>query len=331
MSLLIPTQDDYKDAHGDPAQQEEYYKLWDKLRLERNSDGQLKYPWDFEVVHGFFKQSDPKTDDLNFNYATDHMGRLKSWPAIISELVELNKNAPDNVEYKLIFLARHGNGYHNEIVTKYGLDEWNRELHKLGEFNGIKYGPDPELTELGLAQAKENHDLWENELKEGAPIPSKFYVSPLQRSCRTLQITWDGLKPEEKHPQVLEKIRETIGKNLCDKRSPKSVIDERFGKYGFETEGGIVDEEDILFKTDKRETMIEQTLRIMGFLQDLFNEDCDKELGKVDKKEAEENIFISTTTHAGTIRAFILAINHRNYTIPTGGMLPAVVKGTKRQ
>ncbi|CAK9436151.1 uncharacterized protein LODBEIA_P07090 [Lodderomyces beijingensis] len=329
MSLLIPTQDDYDDAHANQDQQEIWVKKWQELRREKDPvSGKLKYPWDFEVVPGFFKQSDPATDDLNFNYATDHMGRLKSWREIITELKQLNAGAGDNVEYKLLFLARHGNGYHNQVVTRYGIDAWEKELHALGDVDGIHYGPDPELTELGIAQAKENHDLWADELKQGAPIPAKFFVSPLQRSCNTLKITWQDLKPDDKHPVVVEKIRETIGKNLCDKRSPKSTIDARFGPAGFNTDD-ILEEDDVYFLHDKRETMAEQTTRIMQFVQELFESDCD-ECGRVDKLKAEENIFISTHSHAGTIRCFILAVKHRNYTISTGGMLPVVVKGTRR-
>ncbi|KAI5963653.1 uncharacterized protein KGF55_002533 [Candida pseudojiufengensis] len=327
-SLLIPTENDYLDAHGEQAEQKEYNELWtNKLSKERDENGQLKFPWTFEVVQGFFKQSDPATDDRTFNYVNEHMGRLKTWEQITGELLKLNQEAPDDVEYKLLFLARHGQGYHNTIVEKYSIELWNKELHKLGDYDGIHYGPDPELTEKGIKQAQENHQLWEDEIKNGAPIPDKFYVSPLQRSCNTLKITWDGLKPDSKTPFIKEKLRETIGKNLCDKRSSKSIIKDRFGIYGFNTDG-ITEEEDVYF-TDTRESMVDQSIRINEFLQELFNSDCNKD-GKVDKKLSLSNIFISTHSHAGTIRAFLNVLFHRNFTISTGGMIPVVVKGKKR-
>ncbi|KAI3402692.2 PMU1 [Candida oxycetoniae] len=328
MSLLIPTYNDYTDAHEGSAQQEQYYKEWEKLKTKRNDQGRLEFPWDFEVVQGFFKQSDPNTNDEVFNYATDHMGRLKPWSEIISRLSEMNRSAPENVEYKLLFLARHGNGYHNFVVEKYGIEAWSAKYHSMEEVDGIRYAPDPELTELGIAQAEENHQFWVSELNEGAPIPSKFYVSPLQRSCKTLQITWKDLKPQDKHPLVVEKIRETIGLNLCDKRSSKSKINERFGKFGYNTDG-ITEEEDVYFTYDKRETMIEQSVRVNEFLQQLFESDCYTD-GKVNKSLAEESTFISTHSHAGTIRCFLNVIKHRNFTISTGGMIPVVIKGTRR-
>ncbi|KAI5968665.1 PMU1 [Candida margitis] len=326
-SLLIPTENDYLDAHAGASQQEQYKQLWHtELKTKRDSKGQLEFPWEFQVVQGFFKQSDSKTDDKVFNYATDHMGRLKPWKVIIDDLLQLNQEAPDNVEYKLLFLARHGNGYHNQIVETYGLDRWNKELHKLGKFGDIEYGPDPQLTPLGMAQAEENHRLWQQELQEGAPIPSKFYVSPLQRSCNTLQITWADLKPKSIVPQVDELIRETCGRNLCDKRSPKRVIQQRFPDFNTD---GVVDEEDVLYHDDERETMINQSIRINKFLQKLFDLDYDAKNGKVDKKLAEEDTFIATYSHAGTIRCFINVLGHRNFTISTGGMIPVVIKGTR--
>ncbi|CCG20856.1 hypothetical protein CORT_0A04680 [Candida orthopsilosis Co 90-125] len=327
-SLLIPTENDYLDAHAGAEQQQQYKQLWETtLKNKRGPQGQLEFPWEFETVQGFFKQSDTKTDDAVFNYATDHMGRLKPWKNIILQLTQLNQEAPDNVEYKLLFLARHGNGFHNQVVETYGLDRWNKELHKLGKIDGIEYAPDPQLTPLGIAQAEENHRLWQQELKEGAPIPSKFFVSPLQRSCNTLQITWNDLKPKAIIPRIDELIRETIGKNLCDKRSPKRTIQQRFPEFNTD---GVVDEEDVLFGDDERESMIDQSIRINRFLQNLFESDYNLGDGKVDKKKAEEDTHIATYSHAGTIRCFINVLGHRNFTISTGGMIPIVVKGTRR-
>ena len=74
--------------------------------------------------------------------------------------------------------------------------------------------------------------------------------------------------------------------------------------------------------------MPEQSLRLNGYLQDLFEQDCKS--GKVDKKLAVDNIFISTTSHSGTIRSVINVVGHRNFTVSTGGMLPIVVKATRR-
>jgi Fructose-2,6-bisphosphatase len=325
MSYLIPTQNDYEDAHSGLEQEVEYRQVFENKKNDKDSKGNWKYPWTFEVINGFFKQSEASTDDLKFNYALDNFGRLLEWKDIISNLQSLNENAKENESYKLIFFARHGQGFHNVCVNTYGIEAWNTKWHSM-ETDGINtWAPDPMLTELGIKQAKENNQAWKQQMDLGAPMPSKFYVSPLQRSSHTLVHTWNGLKPDTLRPIVVESIRETIGSNLCDKRSTKTVIDQRFGGNGFITDQ--ITEEDELF-TERRETMVEQSLRVNEFLQSLFEEDV--ESNQVEKKKVLENTFISTTSHAGTIRCFVNVLGHRHFTISTGGMIPIVVKATRK-
>lgn len=329
MSLLIPTVTDYEDAHGQESEEVTYQEKLTQLSDKKDSNGNLVYPWTFETINGFFKQSDPSTDDLKFNYATEDFGRTKSWPEIIEELERLNKEAGENECYKLMFFARHGQGFHNVCVNKYGLDEWHRKWHALSTDGEIVWAPDPMLTDLGVDQAKENNQAWKAQIAQGAPIPAKFYVSPLQRSSYTLVYTWGDIKPEEKRPLVTDSIRETIGINLCDKRSTKSVIRERFDKHGFIIDD-LLTEEDELYERDTREQLHEQAIRVNGFLQGLFNEDWDLKASALDEKKKLQNSVISTTSHAGTIRSFIMVLGHRHFTISTGGMIPILVKGTRK-
>lgn len=104
------------------------------------------------------------------------------------------------------------------------------------------WGPDPDLTCLGEAQAREVHQAWRAALglADGAgrapepapkpamrpPLPQVLCSSPLRRSLHTLCLTWRGLLPL-RPPQpvhVREHWREVIGKNTCDQRSTKSDI-----------------------------------------------------------------------------------------------------------
>lgn len=325
MSLLIPTENDYADAHGDVEGTLEYAKRIAECQGDRNAENKLLYPWKFEAVKGFFKQTDEATDDLKFRYTEENFGRLKSWDEITAALEKLNAEAADNESYKLVFFARHGQGYHNVIVEKYGLKAWQEKWHNQTTDGEIVYAPDPMLTELGINQAKENNAAWKQEVQLGAPIPQSFYVSPLQRSSWTCVLTWEGIT--EPRPLVTEAIRETLNVNLCDKRSSKLVIELRFQKYGFRIEDGF-SEEDTLFKDHDRETLAQQALRVNGFLQKLFDNEWNGT--KVDRTRAHENTVISTTSHAGTIRAFITVLGHRMFTISTGGMIPVVVKATRQ-
>ncbi|KAG7195002.1 uncharacterized protein KQ657_004114 [Scheffersomyces spartinae] len=324
VSLLISNECDYLDAHGDQDQVLRYKKY----QAERMNDPKLskEYPWTFEVVDGIFQQSDSSTEDRTFSYVENNFGRLKSWQEISDTLDSLNANAASNVSYKLIFCARHGQGYHNYIVEKYGLEQWHAKWHCLGTDGEVTYGPDAMLTELGMNQAKENHQAWKKELALGAPIPDAFYVSPLQRSSWTLQMTWDGLRPQEKQPIVTENLRETLGVNLCDKRSTRLVIESRFKPHGFVIEEGF-SEEDKLWLPDYREEYFEQSIRVDQFLQSLFNREWDEKSNLIIKQNQHK--VVSTTSHAGTIRGFITVLGHRPFTISTGGMIPIFVKATR--
>lgn len=308
MSLLIPSQNDYIDARAGYKLLPQYHQRLGKLeKLE-------EFKWEFLVVQGFFKQSDGATDDLAFNYATHDFGITKPWDQIIEELNQLNANADENTRYKLLFNARHGQGYHNVVVLKYGSEEWHRKWHKYDRDGDIIIGPDPELTELGIAQARENHDVWTKQLEKGCPLPTRFFASPLQRSCKTLLETMQGLWPQGTKVIVTDRIREIIGYHLCNKRSPKLTVIERFGQYGFEPEASMTEEDEEY--GDDEEPFDDMCLRLNKFLQYLFEYD---------------DTVISTTSHGGVIKCLLAVLGHRNFTISTGGMIPVVVKATKIQ
>lgn len=325
----VPTQADFQDAHLSLTGEEQKYR--EKLQEyseTRFNNTDLVYPWSFETVPGFFKQADDKTNDMEFDYLQEGFGKLKPWEQVQKEIEQLNANASDNEVYKIIFCGRHGQGYHNVIVSKYGYEEWDKKWHSLTKDGDITYAPDPELTSLGIEQAKANNEAWKREIKAGCPIPTKFYSSPLQRSCYTLLYTWDGI-PQKNPPVITETIRETMGLNLCDKRSPRQTIKDRFGPHGFIIDD-LVTERDDLYLNVYREKLHEHAIRVNSFLQSVFDQDWNPDECKVDKKSALENSYVSTTTHAGCIRAFILVVGHRRFTIPTGGMIPLVVKATRR-
>lgn len=306
MSLLIPNAQDYKDAR---AGNEGLLQFHEKLKDLRQ---RKQVQWTFEVEQGYFYQSVDTTDDLKFNYATSDFGVTRGWNEIVDELHQANTRDP-NIHYKLLFLARHGQGYHNIIVNKYGSEAWRNKWHALETDGDIKYAPDPELTDLGIAQAHENNQVWSEQLKKGCPLPTKFFVSPLQRLCETLRLTMKGLMVKDQKIIICERIREIIGYHLCNKRSTKSIIVDRFAKYGFEPEDGFTEQDELY--SDKEETFEENCLRVNSFLQDLFSTYDDE--------------VINITSHGGTIKCFLAVTGHRNFTISTGGMIPIVLKATK--
>lgn len=326
-SLLIPSARDRVDSHADLDQDELYYEQISQLQNTPGSTHKDAYPWTFSPVPGFFKQTDPNTDDLVFNYTEEDLGRLHSWQDIVEQIDELNKRSPENECYKVLFLARHGEGWHNVASHKYPAEEWMRKWRFLGTDGELTWGPDADLTELGIRQAEENNMVWKDQIAKGAPIPSKFYVSPLKRSCRTLNYTWEDIDIPK--PIVVEKLRETIGIHLCHKRSTKSEINKGFPSFQFEPGFSETDELEKAYSVN-RERLHEQFLRINEFLQELFEQDWENINERINAEQLKDSTFLSITSHAGTIRSFITVINHRKFTIPTGGMIPIVVKGTRR-
>lgn len=89
----------------------------------------------YTVMEGFFKQSDERTDDRTYDAVStilfvgtvretdpfmklaDSFGLLLSgddrWARFKQRLELLNQHAPRDVAYKVLYLARHGQGQHN--------------------------------------------------------------------------------------------------------------------------------------------------------------------------------------------------------------------------
>lgn len=275
------------------------------------------FKWSFSVVSDVFKQLLPTTDESTFDYLSENMGRLHLWQEIHDKIAQWNSEAPHDTHYKLFILARHGQGYHNLANLKYGEKVWNEHWLRTTGDGDIVWAPDPELTELGIAQAAENNKLFKTEIASGMKVPSRWYSSPFRRSADTLIGSWkDIVDLKEVKPHIKEDFRETLGVHLCDKRSPRSVVAEKYEHQGFIIEEGF-EEEDIYFKDDYREPVWEQALRQNRGFQHVF-----------DTTNKEDDV-INVTSHSCSIKAQLLVLGHRHFTIGTGGLIPVVVKGVR--
>lgn len=320
---FLPEENDWTDAHGCPEEDEIFWKKILDLRNAAHRKGEQIYPWNLSSVQGIFKQSLEHVDDMKFNYITENFGVIGSWEDAIKRVNELNSHAADNESYKMFLLARHGQGWHNVGFRKHGKESWVNKWRFLPGDGEITWGPDADLTEIGLAQARCNNDALKKQIKNGAPIPAKMYVSPLKRSCKTLKLTWKGI--ETPRPIVKENLRETIGLNLCHRRSNKSDISDLFPDFQFED--GF-SEYDVLHESyQEKERLHEQFIRITEFLQEVFEEEWNG--SSIDKKKRFDEQIISVTCHAGTIRAFLTVTSHRMFTIPTCGIIGVVIKGMR--
>lgn len=168
------------------------------------------------IGYGIFAQDDPATSDSKFNYLKNDFGLILpgSWPALSTKLACLQEDADRiyhnshqtiQTKYKVIFVARHGQGYHNLAIEIYGQKAWDEYWSKIDTDGNIVWGPDPELTPLGIEQAKRNNLAWKKQISEkSAPVPQVFFVSPFTRATDTAMYTWANItKPAVFTPAVV--------------------------------------------------------------------------------------------------------------------------------
>ncbi|KAI5952894.1 PMU3 [Candida jiufengensis] len=310
---------DIVDSQIDSNSRKRYLK-----KLENYQNNSKSY-WEYSVVPNIFKQSQKDTDESNFNYLDEHFGKIGEWDDIIAQLNKLNNHASPNECYKILFLFRHYTGFHNLAHLKYGDDAWNNHWSKLNGDDEYIWGPDANLTPESIEIAKQNSIKIAKELQNNSKndkeliLPKKFYVSPLSRAIDTLYHTWNKIVDlKSNNPLIQENWRETMGVHTCDKRSSRSIIDEKFISKGFKIEDSLT-EEDELYQDDYRETIDEQAFRMYNELQNVFS----------DTSKNEDVILI--TSHSGSIRAQLMVLGHRSFAVQTGGMIPVFVKAVKKE
>jgi len=193
--------------------------------------------------------------------------------------------------------------------------------YKSKEFADDEYawGPDPDLTPLGVEQAQGAKNAWVLGRQEGVPLPEAMYCSPFRRAIRTCHITFGGwFLPQDVHgdvngiyPIIIEDFRETLGVHTCDLRSPRSKIEAEFGPL-FKFENGFV-EDDELWTKDHRELGEEHDVRTRRALAEIM---------------AVDGAFVSVTVHDGVIRSVLRVTGHRTWQMQTGGVIPLLIKAS---
>ncbi|KAK8861615.1 hypothetical protein IAR55_002438 [Kwoniella newhampshirensis] len=274
----------------------------------------------FEVVQGYFLQNGPEPQHLEFEEILKrNFGLLdespERWHNLKASVKKMQSEAEEGVIYKVLFLGRHGQGWHNFAANKYGVDPWEDYWAFLYGDGEITWGPDPELTPLGISQARAVQKCWKEQALVGAPITKeemRWYLSPLTRTGQTMQESWGDMLAGT--PEVWEDFREIYGGHTCDKRSTKTQIQKRFPTFSIE-EGFT--ENDELWKADDRETDAHMQYRSQRAMDRLFGEDGTKET------------FISITGHSAHFRNLLAVLNHQPYPLATGEMIPVVVKATR--
>ncbi|KAI1175217.1 phosphoglycerate mutase-like protein [Nemania sp. FL0916] len=287
----------------------------------------------YTTIGGFFVQDDPATDPSTFDYTAvnyglvnrsyptdrefDRYGRKTQWQRFEYYVDTLNRNADKDTQYKVLFMARHGEGFHNAAESYYGTPAWNCYWGPL-DGNGTVVWRDARLTDAGLAQCTKAHSFWKNALAvEKIPAPQTYYSSPLTRSSTTANLTFNGLAlPRDRPfaPTIKEMLREGISIRSCDERSTKTEIAAMLP--GFRFEAGFTETDELWEgREDKGETNDAQLIRAKAVLDDIFTHD--------------KSTWISLTSHSGQISNNLSVLGHRAFSLSTGQAIPALVKARR--
>ena len=96
--------------------------------------------WKFEAVPRIFRDlselqtcpenkfaTQPSLGLLTRTYPCDDplADDLRDWTRFRRYVSHLNEQAPENVSYKVLYLTRHGVGFHNQKHHEVGTEEWN--------------------------------------------------------------------------------------------------------------------------------------------------------------------------------------------------------------
>ncbi|KAL4741399.1 histidine phosphatase superfamily [Aspergillus similis] len=330
----------------------------------------------YTTVLGYFIQDDPSTDPSTFDYTSHNFGlldrpydadtislssktqNLTQWQRFHAQLHYLNAQAPAHVQYKLLFLGRHGEGWHNAAEDYYGTPAWNCYWSLL-RGNGTNTWFDADLTPNGIAQAQVAQDYWLAQYKEQKiHFPDVYYSSPMTRALKTANITFGALPLPQIHaapfvPTVKEGFREGISMHTCDERRTKTYIQDLFPNWVIE-EG--FSEEDELWSGLEAESSEAQDLRSRRALDDVFfpndalhshskrkrasrtNGVCNAPTpspvqgglgngngnGKGNSKTSD--LVISITAHSGEISSILRVIKHQAFKLSTGAVIPVLVR-----
>jgi broad specificity phosphatase PhoE len=216
------------------------------------------------------------------------------------------------VQYKVLFMGRHGEGYHNVAEAYYGTPAWNvrppqsTPIITITDFNNFKsqcyyskldgngtvVWADAHLTPNGVVQAQKAHAFWSSRIQvQKIPTPQSYYTRPLSRCLQTANITFSRLQLPSRHPfipEVKELFREGISGHTCDRRSSKTYIHENFPSYRIEDGFTEIDE---LWVALHGETDVGEDIRSKKVLDRVFG--------------ADDNTWISITSHSGEIASIL--------------------------
>lgn len=286
----------------------------------------------FHAPPGYFLPSSSTTNASTFDPTTTNFGLISQpypsdstlditgptdWERFVHYLRTLNSAVAPGTTHKLLFLSRHGQGYHNLAESYYGTPAWNCHYSALpgDPLSDVRW-VDARLSRLGKQQAAAQTTFWRKQLSvRKTPVPQAWYVSPMERACHTAQITFEPLNHESAinfKPLIKEKLREENGIHTCDQRSPRSAIAARYPNFSIED--GFT-EEDRLYDPVYRETHEAHTARVSTLLDDILS-----------SEPGQAADVLSMVAHGGAINAILRAVGHREFPVSVGSAIAVFIQ-----
>ncbi|KAL6936602.1 related to Probable phosphomutase PMU1 [Hanseniaspora guilliermondii] len=266
----------------------------------------------------YFQVEPTLNSGIDTNYAfVKPFDKYKSIQEIISKIEDLPNT-------RLFILARHGQGYHNAAVERYGEDVWDAKWAFKNGDGVLEDWNDANLTSKGINQVKRTGKVVFGEKMKGL-WPDSYYCSPLRRCLQTFRYEWTEKFNLEKiddpnlkktiNVTIKENIRETIGVHTCDWRQNKSksydecikpyenVKDDFQIKFNYEEN---FEEEDPLYSQDYRETDHDIDVRIERALNEIWELEDKKKSANPEYRDK----VISLTCHEGVIKSALRVLKH---------------------
>lgn len=283
----------------------------------------------FRALPGYFiafPNENAKPVDSNKINHLELIG-CKSWKQLYDSIP---KDTPTH-EYKILIVARHGQGYHNAAIDRYGEDKWDEYWSML---EGDEHGEwvDSKLTPLGKKQAfNTGSKVILPIIQDLGFLPHIYFSSPMRRCLETFIESWTPvfckfLPPETAvSPFILENLRETLGEHTCDKRVDHSIAVEEYQNYKMASNNVITwkysenyPEIDQLWSADWREPQSEMDARVNNGLIEVF------------EKLTPEEKLVSITCHSGVIGSILRNLKHPEIqNLDTGKIVAVVIEVVK--
>lgn len=174
----------------------------------------------------------------------------------------LDHQLPGDSNVKVVHFVRHGQGFHNLMADLYhgAGRKWTQYTHSEDNPYIMPEITDAPLTDKGRQQAAALQET----VRGLDDQPELVVLSPNCRALQTGVIVFDHLR-EKNIPFIAhEMVREENGVHVCDKRRPVRLSSREFPMVDFSL---LEDDEDTIFRDDRRENKMEIGERIYKFFE----------------------------------------------------------------